>query len=171
MGGFDPAKPPMLIYGGDGPDAPLVGVAYAFAGSGSPPEAYAGGNDWWHLHTHACFGLDLKKFPDPEDLTKEQCESAGGRYQQLFPGSDGGGGGVWLLHMWPFQPYEYAPDLFVSGHPCLADAGALPQSDACWKEAHRDPALGAPPKPTTPPAGPGDPGDPGDHGDHGGHPH
>jgi hypothetical protein len=151
---FDPAKPPILIYGGDTPDSPLVGVAYVFMGGDTPPEAYAGGNDWWHLHTQTCFGLDLQKFPDPGDLSEEECTAAGGRFQSL--------GQTWLLHLWPFQPYEYQPDLFVSGHPCLAATDPAPQSDPCWADAHRDPALVPPP--TTTPAG-------GEHGGHGEHGH
>jgi hypothetical protein len=140
---FDPAKPPVLIYGGKGPDAPLVGVAYVFMGGPTPPEAYAGGNDWWHLHTQACFGLDPVKNPDVDDLTEAECTALGGHFQKLFPAADGGtGGGVWLLHVWPFQPYEYRPDLFVSGHPCMGIEGALPQGDPCWADAHREPALG-----------------------------
>jgi hypothetical protein len=161
---FDPAKPPVLIYGGKGPDAPLVGVAYVFMGGPTPPEAYAGGNDWWHLHTQVCFGLDPVEHPDVDDLTEAECAALGGRFQKLFPAADGSaGGGVWLLHVWPFKPYEYAPDLFVSGHPCMGLDAALPQSDPCWADAHRDPGASPPtPTPTTTAPGP-------EHGDHGDH--
>jgi hypothetical protein len=150
---FDPAKPPILIYGGKTPDAPLVGVGYMFSGSDTPPEAYTGGNDWWHLHTQACFGVDFEKIAniDPEHMTKEECEALGGTFQRLFPGQDGREGGIWLLHLWPARPYEYRPDLFVSGHPCLLKEGVAPKDDPCWQNAHRDPASG--PTTTTPTTG------------------
>jgi hypothetical protein len=147
FGAFDAAKPPILIYGGKDADAPLVGAAFVFTGGPTPPEAYAGGNDWWHLHTKACFGLppELQNRVDGEHLSDEECRALGGTPQALFPGS----GGVWLLHLWMVPPYEYRPDLFVSGHPCLAADGALPQSDPCWTGAHRDPGDGPPPVTTT----------------------
>jgi hypothetical protein len=169
---FDPAKPQILIYGGDNPDSPLVGVGYLFAGSDTPPEAYTGGNDWWHLHSKICAGIDFRTAPnlDTEELTEEQCRAMGGTLRELFPAQPGmGSGGIWLLHMWMIQPYEYRPDLFVSGHPCLGSTGVLPQSDPCWATAHRDPALGMPT--TIPPSTmPGTPTTPTTM-DHGGHGH
>lgn len=152
--GFDPAKPGVLIFGGDTPDAPLVGVAFV-GGGATPPEGYIGGNDWWHLHTQTCRGLDPRQFPDPGDLTPEQCRAAGGVFQNIAPRPDGSPGGVLLLHMWMIKPYEYRPDLFISGHPCMADQAAAPQSDPCWQTAHRDPSE-IPPTTT-----------PDDHGTHG----
>src|SRR3990170_517369 len=47
---FDVTKPTFLIYGGTEPDAPLVGLSYAAPGTANPPPAFAGTNDWWHLH-------------------------------------------------------------------------------------------------------------------------
>jgi hypothetical protein len=139
---FDPAKPQILIYGGDAEDSPLVGVGYMFAGSDKPPEAYTGGNDWWHKHTKICAGIDFDRAGslDPEHMTEEECRALGGTLRELFPGSGGQAGGIWLLHMWPFSPYEYRPDLFVSGHPCLGPDGAVPQTDACWAQARIDPS-------------------------------
>jgi hypothetical protein len=132
-----------VIYGGEKPDSPLVGVAFVYFGGSTPPEAYAGGNDWWHLHSQVCSGLDLQKYPDPDSLSGEECTALGGRFVKLFPASDGQGtGGVWLLHAWLFQSYEYRPDLFVSGHPCMLADAVAPQSDPCWVTARRDPALG-----------------------------
>jgi hypothetical protein len=148
-------------------------VAYAFAGATEPPEAYTGGNDWWHIHTQTCFGLDPQKFPDPDELSDEDCRALGGSPQKIFPAPAGQPSGVWLLHLWPIAPYEYRPDLFVSGRPCLQAHGAAPLSDPCWRDAHRDPA--AVPAPTTTTAGAAGGGDAsgGDHGDsgHGGDDH
>jgi hypothetical protein len=173
---FDPAKPPLLIYGGPQPDAPLVGVAYTFFGGDTPPEAYAGGNDWWHLHTRVCIGPKGDVLAGAEEVTDEQCTAMGGKNRNLggFPGTSAGpNSGIWLLHVWLVPPYEYRPDIFVSGHPCLSATGALPQSDPCWKDAHRDPSTVTPPT-TVAGGGPGHGGD--DHGgamppaggDHGG---
>jgi hypothetical protein len=169
-GPFDPAKPNFLIYGGPNPDAPLVGVAYAFFGSSTPPEAYTGGNDWWHLHSKICIGPDREILAGAEEISDAQCAALGGTQRNLaqLPGVPAGSSsGIWLLHVWMVQPYEYRPDIFVSGHPCLVASGVLPQSDPCWATAHRDPSAAPPPGPTpTVTTMPGDPGDHGDHGDH-----
>jgi hypothetical protein len=166
-GTFDPANPQLLIYGGPNPDSPLVGVAYALFGGSTPPAAYAGDNDWWHLHTKICMGPNREILAGAEEISDEQCKALGGTQRNLagLPGSSGSG--IWLLHLWMAQPYEYRPDIFVSGHPCLVATGVLPQSDPCWQIAHRDPSLG--PLPTTPGTTPvpDDHGEPGEHGGHG----
>jgi len=128
---FDPAKPTNVVYGGDGPDAPLVGVAFSHFGPTPPEPSYAGGNDWWHLHKSLCSGGNVEP---GEELTDEECKARGGTVMSL------GGQGVWLLHVWLYPPYEYRPDLFVSGHPCLLAKGVAPQSDPCWSTAHTDPS-------------------------------
>jgi hypothetical protein len=138
-----------------------VGVAYTFFGGDTPPEAYAGGNDWWHLHTRVCIGPKGDVLAGAEEVSDEQCAAMGGKNRNLggFPGTSAGpNAGIWLLHVWMAPPYEYRPDIFVSGHPCLNEAGVLPQSDPCWKDAHRDPSTVTPP--TTVPGGePGHGGD------------
>lgn len=132
---FDPAKPDFLIYGGPGPDAPLVGVGYAAPGSESPPEGFAGSNDWWHLHEHICFGGG-QILAGAEEISDEECAALGGRNFRL-PGS-----GLWLLHMWAEPGFQIRPDIFMSGHPCLGESGPLPRTDACWDIADHDPADG-----------------------------
>jgi hypothetical protein len=164
-GPFDPASPQFLIYGGPDPDAPLVGVAFAFFGGGNPPEAYTGGNDWWHLHTKVCFGSNGTVLAGAEEVSDEQCTALGGRNRSIgapggSPTGPAGATGIWLLHVWMAPPYEYKPDIFVSGHNCLLAAGVAPQSDPCWKIAHRDPSLGPPP---TTAGGGGDPAHDGGH--------
>jgi hypothetical protein len=154
---FDHRKPMFLIYGGPGPDAPLTGVAFGLTGGVNPPAGYAGGNDWWHRHNRICLDPKSNRWPPnilagAEEIPDEQCTALGG-FNAPVPG------GMWLLHMWLTPPYQYRPDLFVSGHNCLMETGIAPQSDPCWELAHRDPALGPPPG-----AGEGG-GD--EHGDHG----
>jgi hypothetical protein len=150
---FDPAKPQFLVYGGTGPDAPLVGLSYAASGrDGNPPEAFAGTNDWWHLHKKICMGSGRKILAGAEEIPDEECAALGGRQISL-------GEGIWLLHLWIMPDYQLKFDVFVSGHPCLGETAPLPREDACWEEiANHDPADGPLPG-----------GGHGDHGEHGGH--
>jgi hypothetical protein len=138
--GFATARPHFLIYGGDEPDAPLMGVAWAFVGS-TPPAAFAGDNDWWHMHRKACFEANPTTFPprdlaEAEEITDEQCRALGGVPTALGPGA-------WLLHLW-LPPMDYRLDLFASGHNCLGLTRVAPQTDPCWEIARRDPVLGLP---------------------------
>lgn len=146
---FDPAEPTFLIYGGEGPNAPLVGMAYAAPGTSDPPEAFAGNNDWWHLHQKICIGPDREILAGAEEIPDEECEALGGRQIALGPG-------IWLLHVWIVPHYQFQPDVFASGHPCLGEGGPLPWEDPCWELANRNPALGLPPGT-----------EPDDHDDHG----
>jgi hypothetical protein len=136
---FDPAKPHFLIYGiygGRGPDAPLVGVAWQAWGDQPPPEAFAGKNDWWHLHRKICFG-PTGILAGAEEIPDEECAALGGR-QSTVPN-----GGHWLLHVWTVPQYQTEFDIFVSGHPCMGETGPLPWEDPCWEEiAGHDPAEG-----------------------------
>lgn len=133
---FDPADPQFLIYGGPGPDAPLVGVAYFANGSDTPPEGFAGSNDWWHLHQTICMGDGLEVLAGAEEISDEECSALGGRNADL-------GAGIWLLHVWAQPDYQLQWDIFTSGHPCLGGTGPMPWEDPCWEEfARHDPADG-----------------------------
>jgi hypothetical protein len=133
---FNPARPTFLIYGGKTPDSPLVGVAFRVSGGvTTPPEGYTGGNDWYHGHNKICAVPGLA---GGEEISDEECAARGGTNVGIP------GGGDLLLHVW-LPPYEYRPDIFVSGHPCLVADGIAPASDACWEGAHRDPSQGPPP--------------------------
>lgn len=133
---FDPAKPQFLIYGGQSPDAPLVGVAYEIWGADPPPQAFAGTNDWWHLHTRICLGPG-GILAGGEEVPDEECAALGGR-NATVPN-----GGHWLLHVWMVPRYQTRFDIFVSGHPCMGETAPLPWDDPCWEEiAGHDPADG-----------------------------
>jgi hypothetical protein len=141
---FDPKAPTFLIYGGPGPDAPLVGVAYTLRGDQPPPPAFAGTNDWWHKHEKLCVDWAAKRWPPlilagAEQIADDACTTLGGS-NFTMPQQ-----GLWLLHLWLMPPYQYRLDIFSSGHNCLTADGVAPQSDPCWQIAHRDPALGLPP--------------------------
>jgi hypothetical protein len=141
--GFDPTKPQFLIFGGNEPDAPLIGVAFTVPGNlAAPPPAYAGENDWWHKHTVVCFEANPTRFPpidlaNAEEVSDEECAALGGRNTSL-------GAGIWFLHLWISPPYEYRLDVFASGHNCLGTERIAPLTDPCWEIAKRDPALGMP---------------------------
>lgn len=137
-GGFDPARPTFLIYGGTTPDAPLVGLSYAAPGTADPPPAFAGTNDWWHLHQKVCFGPNGDILAGAEEIPDEECAALGGRQIDLGPG-------IWLLHIWIVPFYQVKLDVFASGHPCLGETGPLPREDECWALANRDPRDGLPP--------------------------
>jgi hypothetical protein len=133
---FDPSTPLFLVYGGTAPDAPLVGVSYAANGSDTPPEGFAGNNDWWHLHKKVCMGSGLTLLAGAEEIPDEECAALGGRQINL-------GAGIWLLHLWIIPDYQLKFDVFVSGHPCLGETAPLPWDDPCWEElANHDPADG-----------------------------
>jgi hypothetical protein len=136
--GFDLTKPTFLIYGGTAPDAPLVGLSYAAPGTANPPPAFAGTNDWWHLHQKVCVGQGGTILAGAEEIPDEECTALGGRQVNL-------GSGTWLLHLWIVPPYLYRLDAFASGHPCLGETAPLPWDDPCWEIANRDPRDGLPP--------------------------
>jgi hypothetical protein len=134
---FDPTSPQILVYGGVGPDAPLVGLSYVIPGAGNrPPEAFAGSNDWWHLHTKICVPSDPNAEPiDGDSISDEECAAMGGTQIPL-------GNGFWLLHVWIFPGYQTKFDIFVSGHPCLGETAPLPLEDPCWDIVNHEPADG-----------------------------
>ena len=52
---FDPSKPEVLQYDGNGPTAKLVGFDYYVrTNTGLPPAGFPGNNDWWHHHPWIC---------------------------------------------------------------------------------------------------------------------
>jgi hypothetical protein len=143
---FEHLNPQFLIYGGSGPDAPLVGVAYSLQGNVPLPEAFAGTNDWFHHHNKVCADFSAGVWPPPilagaEEISDEACKA-------IKPGTVNfplPNGGLSLLHLWINPPNEYRLDIFASGHNCLLATGLAAPADPCWEIAHRDPALGLPP--------------------------
>jgi hypothetical protein len=136
---FDAANPVFLIYGGleGDADAPLVGVGYLSSGASDPPEAFAGTNDWWHLHKRLCLGANGDILAGAEEIPDEECTALGGRQIDL-------GAGIWLLHLWMVPDYELKLDVFASGHPCMGETGPIDRDDPCWDHVARHPADGPP---------------------------
>jgi hypothetical protein len=105
---------PILIFNGNGPEAPLVGFMYMqiSGGGGTEPEGFAGPNDHWHYHTNLCVvptpdAINLP-FGADQDVTREQCEALGGR---LLPVTG------YMLHVWNVPGWENPDGVFAELHP------------------------------------------------------
>jgi hypothetical protein len=106
---FDPRRPNFLMYGGNGPNAPLVGVMWLVdSGSAPPPVGLPGGNDHWHRHMLLCMvhGIIVA-----EDLTNAACAAMGGVNLDTSH--------LWMNHGWIIPGWEYRPDVFRMHHPDL----------------------------------------------------
>jgi hypothetical protein len=94
-GVFDPAQPEMLLYGGEDPGSPLVGVMF-YVDSIEAPEGFAGPYDAWHRHFEACVGPHGTRFEqDPEAV---ECH---------HHGQTG-----WMLHAWVAPGWESVQGAF-----------------------------------------------------------
>lgn len=120
---FTPTRPQFLQYGGNGPDAPLVGMSwYVNNGPAAPPAGFVGDNDWWHTHEYLCFQGGIVVYDG-------RCEDAG------IPGTSIYLGNNWMLHAWIVPGWQNNPDVFVNHHPCLLADGMAGPHDACWDMA------------------------------------
>ena len=136
--GFNAGEPEFLMYGGQNPDAPLVGVSYA-ALDATPPEGFTGGNDWFHAHQTLCIkDGSTEVIPGGDHMTPEDCKALGGTKADL------GGDGILLLHAWIIPGWEFKTDVFVGEHPCLIEGGAAPKDHPCWKLTEHDHSIGQP---------------------------
>jgi hypothetical protein len=97
---FDPARPETLLYGGDGPDAQLVGINYIVYSGTEPPAGFAGTWDVWHEHPSLCLvgGIVIGEQPAAE------CQSLGGTWLDFS--------GFWLLHVWSIPGWEAPEGIF-----------------------------------------------------------
>jgi hypothetical protein len=122
QGTFDPTRPTFLQYGGNTPDAKLVGISwYVENGPDEPPAGFAGDNDWWHVHEYLCISntSGLVVFD--------------GRCPTGVNGSTVYLGNYWLLHAWIVPDWEHRSDVFVGHHPCLLPSGPAAHDDPCWE--------------------------------------
>ena len=125
---FEFERPEFLMYAGSTDDAELVGFAwYVKTNSTSPPEGFAGDNDWWHRHQALCFyNATLQVIG--EDITDEECN--------LYQGTNVHLGDYWMAHAWIIEPWLQQHDVFANHHPCLKDDGPeTDTSDSCWMAA------------------------------------
>ncbi len=105
---FDPNTPNFLLFGGNGPTAPLVGLMWLVQSGQTPPAGIPGGNDHWHRHNIVCMvgGVILA-----EDISDAACAAMNGGNIDIS--------GLWMLHAWIVPGYEYLPDVFRPHVPFL----------------------------------------------------
>lgn len=112
LGGFDPAKPAMLLYDGTTPDARIVGLSYATLSGKKAPEGFAGPNDIWHQH-NLNGGLCLKGgvVVGAESTSKKECAARGGSKVALDS--------LWMNHVWVADGWPSSWGIFSAEHPDL----------------------------------------------------
>jgi hypothetical protein len=123
-GTFNPTRPTFLQYGGNTPDAKLVGISwYVNSGAGTPPAGFPGNNDWWHFHEYLCISNSTGLV-----IFDGKCP-AGVNGSSVYLGN------YWLLHAWIVPGWEHKPDVFEGHHPCLLASGPAAMDDPCWDMA------------------------------------
>ena len=105
-GPFDPTKVNSLIYAGTSPASEITGLMYYSMGD-DPAAGFAGPNDHWHRHSNVCLGGGANKlevpFPADANVTKKQCEAAGGGLMELTG---------WMVHAWVVPSWESPQGVF-----------------------------------------------------------
>jgi hypothetical protein len=103
---FDPYAVQSLIYDGTSPTSEIVGLMYYSMGA-EPPEGFAGPNDHWHRHSNVCTkfanGQVEVPFPADADVTKEQCNGAGGFLMPITG---------YMVHAWVVPSWESPQGVF-----------------------------------------------------------
>lgn len=106
---FDPAKPEMLLFDGNGDDAELVGLSYYVVNGNVAPEGFAGPNDQWHQHVGLC--IKDGAVAGPATMTEAQCAARGGKPNTAA--------NAWMLHAWVVAGWENAWGTFAPENPEL----------------------------------------------------
>ncbi|MDQ3717328.1 MAG: hypothetical protein M3381_15160 [Actinomycetota bacterium] len=97
---FDPGRPEMLLYGGDAPDSPIVGLAYYVVHH--EPEGFVGSADMWHQHPDVCVGPDGPLWgADGVGICATSTDQPVGTW-------------AWMLHAWVIPEYESPQGVFSS---------------------------------------------------------
>jgi hypothetical protein len=113
LGGFDPAKPSMLLYEGTNPDSKIVGLSYSILGDpNTPPDGFAGPNDPWHKHD-SNGGLCMKGgvVIAAESTSQAKCEEMGGKKSALH--------NLWMMHAWTADAWQSSWGMFSAENPDL----------------------------------------------------
>ena len=108
-GTFDPEQPEMLLYGGNGPTARMIGLSYYVTGTAVAPDGFAGPNDPWHQHIGLCTRGGV--VVGGSSLTAEECAQRGG--------TKADGSTSWMVHAWVVPGWESAWGTFSAEHPEL----------------------------------------------------
>ena len=122
-GAVDVEHPEALIYDGTAPTSQIVGLMY-YSISPTQPEGFAGPNDHWHRHSNVCVsysagGINVP-YPADADVTKAQCDSAGGNLMQITG---------WMVHAWVVPSYESPQGVFSHDNPDVRCADGTYQTD------------------------------------------
>jgi hypothetical protein len=114
---FDPLKPEVLQYDGNGPTAKLVGFDYYVRTStGLPPAGFPGNNDWWHVHPKICFRLtdaNMIGF----NTSDASCTASGGVNVNMS--------NYYMLHVWVLDDMKFIPDVYAGMIPCISGGTAI----------------------------------------------
>lgn len=116
-GVFDPTRPDVLQFDGNGPNAKLVGFDYYVRTStGLPPEGFPGNNDWWHHHPWICH-----RYSDAQQIgfnvSDATCTAMGGVNVNLS--------NYYMLHVWSIDDMHYTPDVYAGMIPCITGGSAI----------------------------------------------
>jgi hypothetical protein len=122
-GAVDVEHPEALIYDGTAPASQIVGLMY-YSISPTQPQGFAGPNDHWHRHSNVCVsfsagGINVP-YPADADVTKAQCDSAGGNLMQITG---------WMVHAWVVPSYESPQGVFSHDNPDVRCADGTYQTD------------------------------------------
>ena len=103
-GSFDIAHPEMLLYAGDSPNSPVVGLAYYV--KYCEPAGFAGSAGHWHQHLGVCIG--------PSGPVQGAGAVGVCATNQLDPGR-----WAWMLHAWVVPGWENTAGVFSAENPRL----------------------------------------------------
>jgi len=126
IGGFDPAKPSMLLYEGVNPDSKIVGLSYSILGDpNAPPEGFAGPNDPWHKHdSNGGLCLSGGVVVGAESTSEAECAARGGKKTALH--------NMWMMHAWTADAWQSSWGMFSAENPDLGgkigDINAAPDA-------------------------------------------
>ena len=118
------ARPEVLQFDGNGPDAKLVGFDYYVrTDTAHPPTGFPGNNDWWHIHPWICFrkaDATMISF----NTTDAICASQQGVNVNMS--------NFYMLHVWILPDMKFEPDVFAGMMPCISGGTAIHDaSDPC----------------------------------------
>jgi hypothetical protein len=123
---FEPTRPEVLQFDGNGPNAKLVGFDYYVRTStGRPPEGFAGNLDWWHHHPMICFRKSdaaMIAF----NVSDATCTGQAGLNVNMS--------NYYMLHIWVLDDMKFEPDVFAGMIPCISGGTAVHDpNDPCHK--------------------------------------
>jgi hypothetical protein len=122
-GVFDPTRPDVLQFDGNGPDAKLVGFDYYVrTTTGVPPEGFPGNNDWWHHHPWICHS-QATAAQIGFNISDSRCASLGGVNVNLS--------NYYMLHAWVLEDMVFTPDVYAGMIPCIGTTTIHDPLDPC----------------------------------------